>query len=239
MDVEDDDKQVDEADTGGGGLGGLLDGSNDEGEEKMGGRRAAAGTGIHGKEKTTRVGPAGLTPAQTVEARLHKEVGEAEMWIELRQRLAVRKELKIEEQLRGQRRMVIKYTTDGSVTFFKCTLQVTPNATFQTVLDEVCAHWGLPADQAFLEYMEDGGIWPSCAKIEDSIDIKMITPVMQLVFRLGCMVQQLVSANDNTIDLANNNDKIWKYKEAKHKMAMDGHDEQQEENMLAVEAQIY
>ena len=79
----------------------------------------------------------------------------------------------------------------------------------QTVLDEACAHWGLPADQAFLEDMEDGGIWPSSARIEDSLDIKMITPVMKLVFRMCLSVQQLVSANDDTIDLDTDDDSTF------------------------------
>ena len=45
----------------------------------------------------------------------------------------MRKERNIEDQLQGQRRVVIKYTTDNGVTYFTCTLQVTPNATFQVI----------------------------------------------------------------------------------------------------------
>ena len=45
--------------------------------------------------------------------------------------------------------------------------------------------------------------------IRDSLDIKMITPVMKLVFRMGLSVQQLVSANDDTIDLNTDDDSTF------------------------------
>ena len=131
--------------------------------------------------------------------QLHREMKEAEVWLERRQRLSVRKERNLESKLDGQKRIKVKYSTDGNV-FFEVMLLVNQGDTFQNVLEEACAHWGLPSDSAFLQDWEDEAIWPASSVIEESVDIQLVTPCVRLVFRLGYNVQQLVASAGGDLD---------------------------------------
>ena len=75
---------------------------------------------------------------------------------------------------------------------YTCQLAVVRGYTFEDLVAEACAHWGLAPEYTFLEDPETQAIWPSSAVVEVELPLHTATPRLNLVFREHMDIASLV-----------------------------------------------
>jgi hypothetical protein len=116
-----------------------------------------------------------------------------EKWLKHRQD----KQIKYLQKLTAidEKQVIVFYTeTDenGQDIEYQCTLRVEPGATFQQLLDEACAHWGLMPEYTFLEDSVTRSIWPGPAVVEKEIPLEKVVPELHIIFVQNLKLNELV-----------------------------------------------
>ena len=75
---------------------------------------------------------------------------------------------------------------------YQCVIRVQDGATFNDIIDESCAHWGLMPEYTFLEDNVSRTIWPGNAIVEKEIPLDKIRPELHLTFVQNLKLNELV-----------------------------------------------
>ncbi len=91
----------------------------------------------------------------------------------------------------GQFAVDVVYTENTGFSY-TCQLAVLRSFTFEHLVAEACAHWGLAPEYTFLEDPETGAIWPASAVVEVELPLETSVPTLNLVFREHMDIADLV-----------------------------------------------
>ena len=157
--------------------------SDDEGENPQGDSKKVAKPDILAQ----------FDKSKSNKQKLESEINGGSKWLRKRHKKQI-KHLQDLVQIQG-REVVVLYTEPdgiGGESVYQCVIRVQDGATFNDIIDESCAHWGLMPEYTFLEDNVSRTIWPGNAIVEKEIPLDKIRPELHLTFVQNLKLNELV-----------------------------------------------